>query len=268
MTLTTYLATRHLNFPFDRRALCFFLLLLFLSLSFTLGKLWLKKSWCFQLFRRPLFILEGGIPPSYLSGSHCFPLLDGYTQRIWKLKGTVEISRANFPLQVKKQSPDQWWLLICPRSHGLSVTAWRKTTLSSHHNAGSWKRDTMFSCCQSLPLLICLAHLLTVWHFSLEPTWTHHGLTQKNQIKEAFIFQLPCACNIQRRGAGNAGGEGRKHLSFNIGLTWKPHWWGIVEPSELTITAKTKDETDPLVMWLLKHDLPCIMLAGTWGSRF
>lgn len=31
------------------------------------------------------------------------------------------------------------------------------------------------------------------------------------------------------------------------------------------VAAKTKDKTDPLVMQLLKHDLPCIMLPGTWG---
>lgn len=37
------------------------------------------------------------------------------------------------------------------------------------------------------------------------------------------MSQLPHACSIQRRGAGEEGGEGRKHLSFDTGLTQKPH---------------------------------------------
>lgn len=31
------------------------------------------------------------------------------------------------------------------------------------------------------------------------------------------------------------------------------------------VATETKEKTDPLVTWLLKHDLPCIKLAGTWG---
>lgn len=82
-----------------------------------------------------------GQPASYcLMGTH---------KRIWKLKETLKIIRAIFPLQMKKQSPDQWYLMICPRSHGQSVTVWKKKpnkqlkkqtkkpSLSSCYNAGS-----------------------------------------------------------------------------------------------------------------------------------
>lgn len=64
-----------------------------------------------------------------------------------------------------------------------------------------------------------LAHLRTVWYFCPEPFSSHYGFAQENQMKGHFHFPAALCMQHSEKRACQWGGEGRKHLSFNTGLT-------------------------------------------------
>lgn len=135
------------------------------------------------------------------------------------------------PRSVKSQDLSRLtWPISASLEKNLPFLVSQCWALKKKKRRGTWLLWPVIDTAWESAVPVCLARLITAWRFSLEPSWTHHAFAQENQIKEPLISQLPCACSIQRRGAGNGGGKRRKHLSFNTGLTWKLHCRAFWEP--------------------------------------
>lgn len=171
-------ATLHLNFSFEKKVHPGHPAFSFFSSYFPLywADLGYKKVGAFISSEDP-FLYCRGILHIYLSGSNCFPLLDGYTLKKKKIKAERDLEDHQSNLSFTDEDRVQIRM-----SHDLSKIPWptsdslEKTMLGAKKETGHLITMAFHCHCMGVCLPICLAHLSTVWSFSLESSWTYMAL--------------------------------------------------------------------------------------------